>query len=135
MERGCACAETHAFRYADGMGWALEFARIAADGELDDKEWTTTYFGWTAVSPILEMAFEHVEKRPYVNEATFVTALITGASKVDRTELDAAKLVPGGGGPVQTGGGGPVYAVRRERLLEGFPVVSLSFLTNINSEL
>ena len=88
---------THAFRYADGMGWALEVARIAAG--LDDEVWTSTYFGWTAVSPTLEMAFEHVEKRPYpLPQRGDVRhgARLAGASKVDRTKLDAAKLVEAG---------------------------------------
>ena len=75
-------APTSALRYADAMGWVLEVARIAPD--VDDKEWTSTYVGWTPASAVFEMAFEHVEKRPYPNEATFVTALIAGASRVDR---------------------------------------------------
>ena len=73
------------------MGWVLEVAKIAP--EVDDKEWTSTYFGWTPASAVFEMAFEHVEKKSYPDEATFVTALIAGASKVDRTKLDAAQLV------------------------------------------
>ena len=84
-------APTLAFRYADGMGWTMEVARIAP--AVDDKKWSSTYVGWTPASAIFEMAFEHVEKCSYPDEATFVTALIAGASKVDRAKLDAAQLV------------------------------------------
>ena len=97
----CACtdgfaewegaAPAEALRYADEMGWTLEVARIALD--VDDKEWTATYVGWTPASAVFEMAFEHVEKKSYPDEATFVTALIAGASKVDRSKQEAAQLV------------------------------------------
>ena len=84
-------APTLAFRYADGMGWTMEVARIAP--AVDDKKWSSTYVGWTPASVIFEMAFEHVEKCSYPDEATFVTALIAGASKVDRSKQEAAQLV------------------------------------------
>ena len=42
------------------------------------------------------LAFAHVEKRAYASEALFVTALIAGAAKADRSKLEAAALSDGG---------------------------------------
>ena len=37
------------------------------------------------LEPSFVLAFEHVPKKAYPNEAVFVTALVAGASKADRS--------------------------------------------------
>ena len=77
-------------RYCDMAAWTLEVAMIAQD--VDGEAWPLTFYGMQALEPPFLLAFEHLEKRKYACEATFVTALIAAAAKVDRGKLVAASL-------------------------------------------
>ena len=77
-------------RYCDMAAWTLEVAMIAQD--VDGEAWPLTFYGMQALEPPFLLAFEHLEKRKYACEATFVTALIAAAAKVDRGKLAAASL-------------------------------------------
>ena len=82
------------FRYRDMVAWTAEFAGIACD--MDRRSFIQFYFGMQEAPGGLEepflLAFAHVEKRAYDSEALFVTALVAGAAKVDRSKLEAAAL-------------------------------------------
>ena len=102
------------FKYRDMAAWTAEVAGIAAD--MDRRSYIQWYFGMQDAPGGLEepflLAFAHVEKRAYASEALFVTALIAGAAKADRSKLEAAALrrrrparVPGEQGRRPEGGG------------------------------
>ena len=102
------------FKYRDMAAWTAEVAGIAAD--MDRRSYIQWYFGMQDAPGGLEepflLAFAHVEKRAYASEALFVTALIAGAAKADRSKLEAAALrrrrparVPGEQGRRLEGGG------------------------------
>ena len=82
------------FRYRDMAAWTLEFSRIAPN--VDRYGWLEQYAGMSDDPGGLEapfvLAFEHVPKKAYPNEAVFVTALVAGAGKADRSKLEAAAL-------------------------------------------
>ena len=48
-------------------GWVGHWKLQGSQHNLDDTVWIATYFGWTPVLVGFEMAFEHVEKRPYAD--------------------------------------------------------------------
>ena len=80
-------------RYCDMAAWTLEVSKIAPN--VDDYGWPLFFFGMQGKGGLEEpflLAFEHLEKRKYPCEATFVTALIAAGAKVDRSKLDAAAL-------------------------------------------
>ena len=80
-------------RYCDVAAWTLEVAKIAHN--VDDYQWPLHFCGMQGKGGLEEaflLAFEHLEKRKYSCEATFVTALIAAGAKVDRSKLDAAAL-------------------------------------------
>ena len=82
------------FKYRDMVAWTAEFAGIASD--MDRRSFIQFYFGMQDKPGGLEgpflLAFAHVEKRAYDSEALFVTALVAGAAKADRSKLEAAAL-------------------------------------------
>ena len=86
------------FKYRDMAAWTAEVAGIAED--LDRRSYLQWYFGMQDAPGGLEepflLAFAHVEKRAYASEALFVTALVAGAAKADRSRLEAAALSDGG---------------------------------------
>ena len=86
------------FKYRDMAAWTAEVAGIAED--LDRRSYIQWYFGMQDSPGGLEepflLAFAHVEKRAFASEALFVTALIAGAAKADRSKLEAAALGDGG---------------------------------------
>ena len=71
-----------------------EWCRIAPS--VDRYSWLEHYAGMADDPGGLEapflLAFEHVPKKAYPNEAVFVTALVAGAGKADRSKLEAAAL-------------------------------------------
>ena len=83
------------FKYRDMAAWTAEVAGIAAD--MDRRSYLQWYFGMQDAPGGLEepflLAFAHVEKRAYASEALFVTALIAGAAKADRSRLDTPRLI------------------------------------------
>ena len=86
------------FKYRDMAAWTAEVAGIAAD--MDRRSYLQWYLGMQDAPGGLEepflLAFAHVEKRAFASEALFVTALIAGAAKADRSKLEAAALSDGG---------------------------------------
>ena len=86
------------FKYRDMAAWTAEVAGIA--GDMDRRSYLQWYFGMQDAPGGLEepflLAFAHVEKRAFASEALFVTALIAGAAKADRSKLEAAALGDGG---------------------------------------
>ena len=86
------------FAYRDMAAWTAEVAGIA--GDMDRRSYLQWYFGMQDAPGGLEepflLAFAHVEKRAYASEALFVTALVAGAAKADRSRLEAAALSDGG---------------------------------------
>ena len=80
-------------RYSDMAAWTLEIAPLSPN--MDEYEWPLTFVamqGDGGYENVFLLAFEHLEKRKYACEATFVTALIEAAAKVDRSKLEAAAL-------------------------------------------
>ena len=80
-------------RYCDMAAWTLEIAPLSPN--MDEYEWPLTFVamqGDGGYENVFLLAFEHLEKRKYACEATFVTALIEAAAKVDRSKLEAAAL-------------------------------------------
>ena len=86
------------FRYRDMAAWTMEFCRIAPS--VDRYSWLEHYVGMTDEPGGLEapflLAFEHVPKKTYASEAVFVTALVAGAAKADRSKLEAAAVCSDG---------------------------------------
>ena len=73
------------FAYRDMAAWTLEVCRIAPSLQLAGALRQHVADDPGGLEPSFVLAFEHVPKKAYPNEAVFVTALVAGASKADRS--------------------------------------------------